>query len=803
MHISLNWIKDFVEIPDMSPQDLATRFTLTTAEVEGVQVSGGGLGNVQIVEVLSKKPHPEADKLNLVTFTNGKENLEVVCGAPNVREGMRVYFAPIGTTLPGGLTLEAKKIRGVMSQGMLCSAPELGIGEESGGLFELSKDAPLGLKFLEHRGIKSDVLLEVDNKSLTHRPDLWGHFGLAREFAASLQKPLKNPFDEAWEKKILAKIATGPGPVTFNVESDSSCWAYLGLNIQGVKVGVAPEWMRTRLEAVGMRSINSIVDISNYVMVELGMPNHIFDADSIDGQKLTIKKLSSNTKFKTLDGVERELTDVDTVISDQKDVSVLAGLMGGERSGVNEGTTNLFLEVANWDPTLVRKTSVRLGLRSDSSQRFEKTLDSHLCRRSLLRLVELILELNPQAKIIGGIQSWFNEKTLSKDLVLKFPRSRITKIIGEDVAATKLEGFFKALDFKVSLVGDQFEVTVPTWRTTKDISCVDDLVEEVGRMIGYDNIVPLSPLLPVSPVRLSNRKVLQRKIQDFMILQGQSLEVMTYPLVGSDLLKKAQWPELNEKLKLVNALSVEHDRMRPSLIPSALKIVSENAKHFSDFSFFEFGRSYLDYENERSILLIGLYSRQNNRFLELLNTVEKLLSSLSLPADFAERNPKFKNAYFPEEWIGIHPHEFVNLRIQGKFQGGATSVHPILLKEFKVKGNLSLAVIDFTDFENRESKDKTKYTPISRFPSSVFDVSVVASSDSPAGDVLKALSALKMKELKNVSLVGVFELPDQKKSVTLRAVFENPEATLTADFLSSAEKQVVQVLEKAGFPLRS
>lgn len=803
MHISLNWIKDFVELPEMSPQDLATRFTLTTAEVEGVHVSGGGLGSVQIVEVLSKKPHPEADKLNLVTFTNGKESFEVVCGAPNVRDGMRVYFAPIGTTLPNGLTLEAKKIRGILSQGMLCSAPELGIGEESGGLFELPKDAPLGMKFLEHRGIKSDVLLEVDNKSLTHRPDLWGHFGLAREFAASLNKPLKNPFDEEWEKKILAKISKGAGPVTFDVESDSSCWAYLGLNIQGVKVGEAPEWMRSRLEAVGLRSINSIVDTSNYVMTELGMPNHIFDANTIEGKKLTIKKLKAPTKFKTLDGVERELTDVDTVISDAKEVSVLAGIMGGERSGVTEDTVDLFLEVANWDPTLVRKTSVRLGLRSDSSQRFEKTLDSHLCRRSLLRLVELILELNPQAKVTGDIQSWYNEQSLSKELTLKFPRSRITKVIGVDVEAARLEGFFKALDFKVKYDGSNFEVTVPTWRTTKDISCVDDLVEEVGRMIGYDNIIPKSPLLPVSPVRLSTRKVLQRKIQDFMTLQAQSLEIMTYPLVGAELLQKAKWPEMNEKLKLVNALSVEHDRMRPSLIPSALKMASENAKHFSDFSFFEFGRSYLDYENERSILLVGMYSRQNNRFLELLNTVEKLLNSLSLSFDFAEKNPKFKNTYLPEEWIGLHPHEFVNLRLQGKFLGGATSVHPILLKEFKVKGNLSVAVIDFTDFENREMKDKTKYNPISRFPSSIFDVSVVASSETPAGDVLKALATLKMKELKNISLVGVFDLPEEKKSVTLRAVFENPEATLTAEFLSSAEKQVVQVLEKSGFPLRS
>lgn len=803
MHISLNWIKDFVELPEMSPKELGSRFTLTTAEVEGITAKGQGQEKVHVVQVLWKKPHPEADKLNLVTFDNGQGQKEVVCGAPNVREGMKVFYAPSGTVLPSGLTLEPKKIRGILSDGMLCSEADLGIGEGHSGLMELPADTQLGASIKEVLKLESDVIFEVDNKSLTHRPDLWGHYGLAREFAASHQKPLKNPFNRAWEQKMEAKLGQFPGPISFTVDSDSACWAYLGVSLSGVKVGTSPDWIKNRLQAVGLRPINSIVDISNYVMTELGMPNHIFDAEKIGGGKLKISRLGLPARFQTLDGTERELIASDTVISDSEGPTVLAGIMGGLKSGVTDGTTNIFIEVANWDPSEVRKTSVRLGLRSDSSQRYEKTLDSHQCKRALLRLVELILEQNPSAQVTGQLQSWFKEETLAKPVTLKFPRQRITKVIGQDLSVEKLTSLFTSLDFKVEANGDDFVVTVPTYRTTKDISCVDDLVEEVGRLIGYDNIVPLSPMLAVRPVRLSTSKVLQRKIQDFMVLQGKALEVMTYPLVGAELLKMAAWPEKQEHMVLVNALSKDQDRMRPSLIPSALQLVAENQKHYSDFAFYEIGRSYPNFESERSQLLVGLYSREGNRYLELLNLLERLLGHLSLPFEFAPRQDKFPNPLAPVSWSGNHPHEFSNVRIQGKFHGVAMTVHPLVMKSFKVRGNFAVAVIDLTDFEKREVKDKTKYQPISKFPSSSFDISVTAKMDVAAGDVVKALSnSLKLRQLKSVSLLGTYAFSDVEKSVTIRTVFEDPTTTLTADFLKEAEKQVVQALEKAGFPLR-
>lgn len=804
MLISLDWIKDFVSIPEMSPKELASKFTLATAEVEDIIVSGEDLKAILCVEIQSLKPHPDSDKLNLVTFNLGDgKTKEVVCGAPNVRPGLKVPFAPIGTTLPNGMTLEPKKIRGILSEGMLCSETELGLGEGKSGLMELKSDVVPGTPLTVYLNQKSDIILDVDNKSLTHRPDLWGHFGLAREFAAAHKQPLKNRFNADWTKKIEGNFSSAASPIKLEVHEDSSCLAYYGLSVENVKMGQTPDWIKTRLETVGLRSINLIVDISNYVMVELGIPNHIFDRNRIHGGRLIVKKAGADLKFRTLDEVDRDLCPSDSIISDTERPLVLAGIMGGLESGVTTDSTNLFLEVANWEAPEVRKTSVRLGLRTDSSQRYEKTLDSNLCYRTLLRLVELITELCPGAKVVGKPEKFVKEGKLSKELTFKITHDHIKTSLGMEVDKATIKDIFERLDFNVSEVNGEFSVTVPTFRTTKDIYCKADLIEEIGRMIGFDNVTPASPMLPVKPVRLSSTKQFHRKIQDFLIQHGRALQVMTYPLTGKALLDQALWPVTNEKLVLVNALSVDHDRMRPSLIPSALEMASQNQKNFDSFSFFEIGRSYLDYEKERSQLLIGFYSRESSRFLELENLVEKLLSHLNVSFSFVPKNDKFPSQVLPAGWTGLHPHEFVNVQIMGKFLGALTTIHPLVLRNFKTKGHLSLAVIDITDLESRELKDKTKYHPISRFPSSSFDVTVVMKQDLPASAAITALGGLKQKELKSKSIVGVFVMNETEKSVTVRTIFEDPDKTLSSETIKDLEKKVVQLLEKAGFPVKA
>jgi phenylalanyl-tRNA synthetase beta chain len=803
MLISLNWIKDFVNLPELSPKEIATRFTLATAEVEDVLIQGENLKPILCVEIKSLRPHPDSDKLNLVTFDLGKSELkEVVCGAPNVRVGLKVPYAPIGTTLPNGMTLEPKKIRGILSDGMLCSEVELGLGEGKAGLMELNPEVKAGTPLTDYLKMQPDVILDVDNKSLTHRPDLWGHLGLAREFSAAFKTPLKNPYDQNWQKKIEANFTDVEAPISIKISEETSCLAYLGLSINNVTLGETPDWMKTRLEAVGLRSINLMVDISNYVMVELGIPSHIFDRDKIKGNKVFIHRPTSQFKFKTLDEVERELLPVDTIISDEEKPLVLAGLMGGLESGVTENTTNLFLEVANWEAPEVRKTSVRLGLRTDSSQRYEKSLDSQLCYRTLLRLVELILELSPKARVVGRVQSYFDAKKLNSELVLAITPDEICKTLGKNLDVKMIQSIFESLDFKVSVEGSLLKVTIPSYRTTKDISCKADLIEEIGRIIGYDNIASNSPLLPVRPVRLSKTKSFHRKIQDFLVYQGKALQVMTYPLTGKESLSVAQWPSLNESLVLVNALSVDHDRMRPSLIPSALELVSENQKHFESFSFFEIGRSYLDYSTEKNQLLIGLYSKELSRFVELENMVEKLFSHLNVPFLFTGKSEKFKNSLVPADWKGVHPHEYLNIQIMGKFMGCLNTVHPMILKNYKMKGHFSFALIDLSELEGRELKDKTKYSVLPKFPGSSCDFTVVLDKNIPAGSVISALASLKQKEIKSKTIVDVFFMNETQKAVTFRVNFEDSEKTLNSETIKDLEQSVIQVIEKAGFSLK-
>lgn len=806
MLISIDWIKDFVALPtDLTPKEIGEKFTLATAEVEDVLTVGQHLEVITVVEVLEKEKHPEADKLNLVTFTNGKENFKVVCGAANVTVGMRTAYAPLGVTLPNGLTLEPKKIRGVLSEGMLCSEEELGFAEESKGILELPKDAPLGQNMIEYFNETKDILLDVDNKSLTHRPDLWGHFGLAREFATVFKNDLNNPFTKEWENGLRSLQTEDAAPIKISVDKDSSSLGYFGLSLENITVEESPSWLKKRLTAVGLRPINNIVDISNYVMLELGMPLHIFDRDKIVGDTVYIKRNGSDSKFTTLDEEERELIASDTIIGDSEKPLVLAGIMGGLNSGVDNTTKNIFIEVANWKASEVRSTSTRLGLRTDSSSRYEKTLDSLLLERTLLRTLEYILKLSPEAKVVGSIQYDGPNLEDIETRTIKSSHTSIVKQLGKEISYDEMKDIFLSLDFQVDGDAKEFTVTVPSYRATKDVECESCLVEEIGRMIGFDNIEPISPKLDVAPTKLTPAQKLHRKIRDFMSYHATSYEVMTYPMVGETLLKKAMWP-VDRGLELINALSKDHELMRTSMIPSFLEAISKNAKNHSEFSFFELGRTYhADEKNffkEKSMLGIVQFSKDETPFMEVANNTMRLLDSMNINYQLSEKHPKFKNNCVDEEWKGVHPFEFYNIRIQGKMDGVIFSVHPIVLKSFKVKGHVTISLVDMSAFEDREMKDKTKYMPLPKFPGSTFDCTVVAKSDEPVANILNSLNKVKIKELESTKIVDVYKVDDQTKTVTLRSTFLDRSKTLSGDFITESSNKIVEALSKNGFNLK-
>lgn len=805
MIISIDWIKEFVNIPEMSDKDLSERFTLGTCEVEDVIKTGELLSKVLVVEITAIEKHPEADKLNLVTFkVSENETRQVVCGAPNVAVGIKVPYAPLGTSFPDGFTLVPKKIRGVVSEGMLCGEDEIGLGSDTSGLMVFPADAPIGTPVGEYLGIKRNTLLDIDNKSLTHRPDLWGHYGMAREFSAVFGVPLCKLYSEEWAERLKKNFTNDASPIVPQVADDCACLGYYGISVDNVEVKESPQWMKDRLNDCGLRPINNIVDISNYVMLELGVPLHIFDREMIKDEKIIIRTAGEDQKFMTLDEIDRDLLAKDTVVCDSEKPLVIAGIMGGLESGVTEKTSKIFIETANWVDSEVRKTSSRLGLRTDSSQRYEKCLDTELLERTCLRTLELVLKLCPEAKVIGKLEKDGVQK--KETLVIDMKASHINNVLGTELSVERITEILESLEFHVTASGDDLKITVPSYRSTKDMEYDVDVIEEVGRIIGFDNITPVSPKTEITAVRLSQAKQLQRKIQDFMVFHGRSLEIMTSPLIGSKLLKNAEWHENNDELVLVNAMSRDRERMRPSMIPSALEAVALNQKNYSRFSFFEYGRAYKEdeknFSDERTQVIMAWYDKKESRFMEALNTFENMMAFTNVPAQEAKPNPKFPNPLFAADWRGLHPSERVDFKIQGKPAASIFTVHPIVLRNFKIKGNLVLAVLDVTDFEERAMKDKTKYEPLAKYPSSTFDCTVLASPKTPVADVVSAAKKLKVKELQSVKVVDVFSLNEDQKTVTIRAVFGDKEKTLEGDFIREAEDKLVAALDAAGFPLK-
>ena len=812
MLISLDWISDFVALPDLSPKELGEKFTLSTAEVEGIVTSGEAFSKIKVAEIISFEKHPEADKLNLVTFkVAANETRKVVCGASNVRVGLKTPYAPVGTLLPNGMLLEPKKIRGVLSEGMLCSEEELAFKERSEGIMELPANAPVGMDLKNYLKIKSDIVFNVDNKSLTHRPDLWGHFGMAREFATIFDQKLALKFSEDWKKKLISLIPGGTSPVVPEVDSHSCCLAYYTLSIDDVQVAPTPDGIKNRLESVGLRSINNIVDISNYVMLELGIPLHIFDRQKILGNTLFIKKADSDCTFITLDGIERKLLATDTIIADQSGPLVLAGIMGGQSSSVSNETSKILIEVANWKASEVRKTSTRLGLRTDSLLRYEKSLDSKMCERTLLRTLELVKELCPKACVVGKIEYSGPDLAKIPTVTLNISEQTICKRLGKEISEEKIISILRSLDFLVEKNADNLRVVVPSFRATKDISIQEDLVEEIGRIVGYDNITPVAPALKIFPAKLSETQKTHRKIRDFLTLHSRSFEIFTYPLVGENLLKKCAWfgDQFPSPPLLKNALSIDHDRMRTSLIPSVLESVVLNQKNFDGFRTFEIGRVYPQekgsgpFVKESAQLIMAFYEKEGTgQFIETCNHLERLLLSLNVSYEFVSADDKFKNSVLPFFWQGIHPHEYLMLKIMGRLCGGIVSVHPLLLRSLKIRGQLALAVVDLSLFEAQALKDKSKFTSLSKFPESFFDCSVISSLDRSVDVAVSLLKAAKIKELKEIKVCDVFTLSNKQKSITLQCKFSGLEKTLAPDEIKILENKVIQVLDSNGLKLR-
>ncbi|MCA8956046.1 MAG: phenylalanine--tRNA ligase subunit beta, partial [Planctomycetes bacterium] len=478
MKISIRWLQRYVDLSDQRPEQIRDALTMSTAEVEAIHPFAVGLDELVVGHVLTCGRHPDADKLSLTTVDVGQgEPLQIVCGAPNVAQGQRVVVIQVGQELPDGTKIKKTKIRGAVSMGMICSERELGLSEDHDGILVLDKDYTPGITLGRVRPL-ADHVLEIDNKSINHRPDLWGHYGFARELAAILGRELQ---------PLGAPVAfpNDGARLDLRIEDADACPRYLGVCLSGVKATRSPDWMRYLLHAVGQRSINLLVDLTNFVMLELGQPMHAFDRRRLAGD-VVVRRARAGEGMVTLDEQKRELEPSDLLITSGGAPVALAGIMGGLGSMVEPDTNELFLESATFHAATIRRTSTRLGLRTDSSARFEKALDPANAEIAVHRFLTLIGELCPGARAAGPVVDPAEWRYEPRRIALR--RARLDLKLGHEIPDPEVTKILESLEFGVTATDEGFDVDVPSFRATKDVTIEDDLIEEVGRMFRYDNI---------------------------------------------------------------------------------------------------------------------------------------------------------------------------------------------------------------------------------------------------------------------------------------------------------------------------
>ncbi len=802
MHISLNWIREHCPFETSeSPERIGERFSLATAEVEGVECRGEALAQFTAARVEKVEAIEGADKLTRVQVKAGKgPKIQVVCGAPNVREGMVVPYAAPGTVVQGK-TLEIMPLRGVESRGMLLSEAELGISDDHSGLLELPADVRPGTPLNEVLPGTLDIVVEVDNKSLTHRPDLWGHYGIAREFSTIYKTPLRPyPSDES--------VATAPGDSEIVVSIDdgeaaSRCPRYCGLQIDGVRVGPSPDWLKHRLLAVGSRPINNIVDITNFVLLDLGQPLHSFDVERLRGGRIRVRMAEPGEKMQLLDGNEIELDPEDVLIADGEGPVALAGVMGGDGSQIHDGTVSIFLESANFSATSVRRSSLRHG-RTDSSARFEKSLDPHQARIGILRAAALVLELCPGARVVGELQDV--GFTPPEPTEIQVSPAAIAGRLGCDIPAADIRDILEGLGFVVDDADRVWRVTVPSWRSTGDISIVSDLVEEIGRIHGYDNIEPSAPNWPVAAPPVNESRQLERRIKDHLSVHCGLNEVFTYSMVGCAHCERFGM-DPNALLALANPITEEQDRLRREIVPIHVEKAAENRRFFEEFGFFEVGRVYqkeadqldspdLPRENTRIAGILAFREKREINFYRLRDVVLSMIQSLDLgDVELAPLDA-------PPPWA--HPQVAASLRVGNSPAGAFYRIHPDCLGKFELTGDVLAFDLDF-DALLEAPGGKHVYRGVAKYPDVPFDVSVLVPARTPVAEVQKPIREAAGELLQELSVFDVYRgagLEDDQKSVSLHLVFRSDERTLGAEEVESLQNAVIASLKERGFPLR-
>ncbi|MHA6252076.1 phenylalanine--tRNA ligase subunit beta [Oceanobacillus sp. CAU 1775] len=799
MYVSYNWLNNYVDLGEISPEDLAERITKSGIEIEGIEYIGESIDNLVVGHVLTCEKHPDADKLSICSVDVGAENLQIICGAPNIAQGQKVIVAKPGAVLPGNFKIKKAKIRGVESNGMICSLQELGIKEKFipqefvEGIFVLPESVEAGEDVAPLINL-NDAILELD--VLANRADALSMLGVAYEVAAILDKPIKLPGEEL-TNQIDESIHDY---ISVKVEAEDLNPYYGAFVVKDVVIKSSPLWMQNYLLAAGIRPINNVVDITNYVLLEYGQPLHAFDYEKFDSNNIVVRRANEGEEMVTLDKQTRKLTAENLVITNGSVPTALAGVMGGADSEVTNETRTILLEAAYFDSSSVRRTVKQTGLRSESSTRFEKGVDPNRVKKAGLRACHL-LEKYADGKVVHGVSEHdtlnYDEKTV------EINTDKVNDRLGSSISKEEIASILKRLKFNFEQSEKDFKISVPTRR--QDITIFEDMLEEVARMYGYDNLPFTLPSSEGQVGRLSEAQRVKREVKAY--LQGVGLmENRTYSLTDEANSEKLISPEILEQnpvpVELSKPMSEDHKYLRLSILPDLIRSLTYNsARNQSNIAYYEAGSIFVSDEK-----VISKQPQEISRLSGAMtgNWLENKWQAEVKPVDFyvvkgiveglfdlLKLDVTFEQAQLND----MHPGRTAVIKRNNEVIGFLGQLHPRLAKEADLKEVYVFdihfdAVIDA--YENIPS-----FTGIPRYPAITRDIAFILDEDISAGDVKTLIYEIGAPLVKQVDIFDVYEgehLEEGKKSIAYHLVYQDPEKTLKDDEVEASYQQVVKAV---------
>ena len=784
MLISLNWLKQYIDLDGIEVGEMEKALTMIGQEVEKIDIIGGNLDNVVVAHLEEVKKHPNADSLTLCKVNNGKEILQIVCGATNHKTGDKVALAQVGAKLKEDFTIKKSKIRGEESNGMLCSEVELGIGSDKDGIIILPEDAPVGMPLKDYLGI-DDTVFELE--ITPNRPDCLSHIGIARELSAYYGKELKYPKTDI-NGEIQEKTSDN---IKVTIEDSNLSRRYVTRILKNVTVRKSPKWLKERVESVGLRSINNIVDVSNFILMEMNHPNHIFDLDKIEGNEIIVKSAKTGDTLTTLDEQERKLEEGDIVISDGQKILALGGVMGGLNSQVTDNTKNILLEVAQFNPQNIRKTSRRLTLSSDSSYRFERGIDVEDAIKVINRLANLIQEV-AGGEILNGYVDVYTVPHENKIAELNF--ERLNRFVGKVISREKVIEILKNLEIAVVDNGETLTLTAPSYRG--DLELEQDYFEEIIRMYGFDNIENIMPKVDINQNAVLDTTRLNDRVKN--ICAGAGLkEVINYSFIPKDATEKLKFTRISKDklIDISNPITEDFVTMRPTLLYSLIKNAKDNMnRNVSNIRFFEVSRTFEKAEElaKEEIKLGIILAGENDKtlwnpkpvhydFYDLKGIVEEIFSKL-----------KFKNYSLKRsEQTEFHPGRSADIFVGNEYIGSFGEIHPDVLENFDLNKKTVLVAEFSIDLIKKYINKPFVYQGIVKYPAVPRDVALVMNENILVGDVLRTIEKID-KKVEKVELFDIYRglgVEPGKKSVAISILLRDNSKTLE-------EKEINDILEK-------